>query len=343
MRPGTDDVELETINVIDDHAVQPTFSIVMPSYNTERFIGDAILSVARQHYQPVELVIVDDGSTDETAAAVEAYQERFAVPILLLRQRNQGAGAARNAGVAAAVGEWIVFLDSDDVLEPNALAAFATPLHTFPDAQWIGGDFSVVDEDDRAEIIPSLADRQKVRELLGEAFEDRRPLRLEDSGPKFIRVSLTAVGALAVRRDFFCQAGGFDESLRQAQDYHLWIRLAHLAPFHFVPEKVFRYRQRAGSKTNSGMPPRIGARAAFHALCDDKCLGVDHDAISERLNEFYVTDSIYCARKGRFRSALRLFWQARRYGRLRVRDFYVLAKALLKAVMYGAGRWQSFN
>src|SRR5262245_28948906 len=93
----------------------PRVSVVLPVYNGERFIGEAVQSVLDQTFHDIELLVVDDGSTDNTETTVR----QFKGPIIYHRQENQGAGVARNLGVAFAHGEWIAFIDADDIWDPQ--------------------------------------------------------------------------------------------------------------------------------------------------------------------------------------------------------------------------------
>src|SRR5262245_30132400 len=95
----------------------PLVSVVIPAYNCARFIGEALDSVFAQDYPELEVVVVDDGSTDDTCAVVEGYGDR----VKLIRQRNAGAAVARNEGMRRASGEYVAFLDSDDLWLPGKL------------------------------------------------------------------------------------------------------------------------------------------------------------------------------------------------------------------------------
>src|SRR5580700_8639860 len=95
----------------------PTISVVIPAYNAARFVGSAIESALAQTSTPLEVLVIDDGSRDDTAAVVQQY----AAPVGLLRQSNGGPASARNHGVRVARGEWIAFLDADDTWLPQKL------------------------------------------------------------------------------------------------------------------------------------------------------------------------------------------------------------------------------
>ena len=101
---------------------QPLVSIIIPVYQVEKYIGNTIKSVLRQTYKNIEIILVDDGSTDEsiTNALAEVEREHF-TEYKLVRQENKGLGEARNTGVDYANGEWIVFLDSDDTIQKDAI------------------------------------------------------------------------------------------------------------------------------------------------------------------------------------------------------------------------------
>ncbi len=111
--------------------IRPPVSVIVPVYNSERFLAEALDSIARQSAPPAEIVVVDDGSTDESAAIAARYPS-----VRLVRQANAGVSAARNAGLAAATGERLAFLDADDLFLPGKLAAQALALDAHP--EWDG-------------------------------------------------------------------------------------------------------------------------------------------------------------------------------------------------------------
>ena len=108
-------------------------SVIIPAYNAAATLGEALCSVEQQHVQPFEVVVVNDGSTDETAAVIQSFMDRL--PLVCVDQANAGLGAARNAGMRAAKGDAWVFLDADDVWGSNKLAHARDYLMRFPDVQ----------------------------------------------------------------------------------------------------------------------------------------------------------------------------------------------------------------
>jgi lipopolysaccharide transport system permease protein len=205
-------------------APRPLVSVVIPSYNYARFLGDAIESVIRQVYDRVEIVVVDDGSTDDTAAVVARYPD-----VKYVRQENQGLGAARNAGIRHATGEFVVFLDADDRLLPDALAAGVDSLRDHPDAAFTWGRFRYVDSGGSPldEMVPPSP----------EDVDDYRAL---------LRMNhIVSPATVMYRRAILERVGGFDldASVRASEDYDLYLRLASEYPICRHVALVAEYRK----------------------------------------------------------------------------------------------------
>jgi glycosyltransferase involved in cell wall biosynthesis len=121
----------------------PRVSVIVPTYNRARLVCATLESVFAQSYQDFEIIVVDDGSTDDTAAAVAAYGDR----VRYLRQANRGVNPARNCGIAAARGEFIALADSDDLWEPWKLATQVKLLETYPAVGFVFSDFFILKGD----------------------------------------------------------------------------------------------------------------------------------------------------------------------------------------------------
>ena len=139
---------------------EPRFSIIIPTYNYASYLPRAVDSVLAQPGGDYEVVVVDDGSTDETPKLMQ----RFGSPVCSLRQENQGPSAARNHGIGASHGEWLLFLDSDDVLLPTALPAFRAAIDRHPAADVLAGGFVSVSTTGRRKPrhAPDLSSRSEV-------------------------------------------------------------------------------------------------------------------------------------------------------------------------------------
>jgi glycosyltransferase involved in cell wall biosynthesis len=196
-------------------------SIIIPAYNSERTIAAAIESAVSQNFPNAEIVVVDDGSTDATPQVLEAYEGSIKVK----RQANAGAAAARNAGVAASVGEYLAFLDADDLWLPRRLERTVSALETNPDTVMAFGDYIPMDESGRL-LEPTRAGRAPShRDLLQKAW----PI-------------LTS--AVTVRRSAFEKAGGFCEEFKGCggDDPYMWLLLSEHGQFEYVAQPLMIYR-----------------------------------------------------------------------------------------------------
>ncbi|MGI4954407.1 MAG: glycosyltransferase family 2 protein [Janthinobacterium lividum] len=191
---------------------RPCFTIVMPAYRAERTIGVAISSVLRQSWRDLELIVVDDGSPDGTAAAA-----RTAIGDdprgRILRQANAGPAAARNLGAASGRGEWIAFLDADDRWAPDALAAYAGHFRAAPA---VGVSFGRIRFYDAALERPGRGSAHLPRVALAQAMAEN---------------PCCTASNLAVRRSLFAMLGGFDPLLTHAEDQEFIVRVLATTPW----------------------------------------------------------------------------------------------------------------
>jgi glycosyltransferase involved in cell wall biosynthesis len=216
-----------------------TISVIIPAYNAEAYLAEALESVLAQGEPIHEVIVVDDGSTDRTAEVAA----KFGAPIRYLRQDNAGASAARNHGIREATGEWIAFLDADDLWEPHRLSAECRILEANPDLVWVAGEFAY----------GYIDGSRTCRVATPEAFS-----LLSDQGVFDDFYAATAAGvvfstcSMLIRRDVFDEIGGFDESLITSGDRDLWYRIGDQYPqIGFVSEPLFLYRMVADSLQHS--------------------------------------------------------------------------------------------
>jgi glycosyltransferase involved in cell wall biosynthesis len=208
-------------------------SVIIPAYNAERYIAKAIESCLSQTYAPSEIIVIDDGSTDGTAAVAESFPS----PVRVIRlAENMGVSVARNRGVQASTGDWIAFLDADDWFLPEKLERQRRCALENEKAVLIYTAFRLVSLDGSesagrffspSELLPML--------------RYRCPIHLS---------------TVALRRDAFDSVGGFDPTHRTAQDWDLWLKIAarySVKLFAAVPEPLAVYRRVAGSLSSSAM------------------------------------------------------------------------------------------
>lgn len=195
-------------------------SVIIPTWNRVGLLGRAIRSVLAQDPAPCELIVVDDGSTDDTPNVVREMAGQAAVPICLLRQENRGAAAARNRGIKAARGELIAFLDSDDWWLPNKLALQTQALAAYP-----------------GHLI------SHTRELWyrgGRPVNQKRKHDPPDGDVFAASLGQCVIGmsTIMARRTLFARYGLFDETLPCCEDYDLWLRVGSREPFLRVAEPL---------------------------------------------------------------------------------------------------------
>ena len=203
-------------------------SIIIPCYNQSRFLGEAIQSALNQSYQNSEIVVVDDGSIDDTAMVAARYPG-----IDLVRQDNLGLSAARNAGAQAGSGALLIFLDADDRLLPNAVEAGIECLERAPQCAFVYGRYRLVTEDG----LPISAQ-----------------IRVAPNGDYFDMLRFNHIGMPATvlyRRTVFDVVGGFDTSLAACEDYDLYLRIARHHPIGRHVNVVAEYRQHAGNMSSN--------------------------------------------------------------------------------------------
>jgi len=192
----------------------PRVSVIIPTYNRSRMLKEAIDSVLSQDYPHFELVVVDDGSTDATAELLQAYGQ----DLVVIRQPNRGVSAARNAGIAAASGRYIAFLDSDDLWLPQKLTRQVRFFNQYPDALICQTEEIWMRNGRR--VNPGL----RHRKLSGMLFEPS------------LHLCLVSPSAVMIRRSLFRAVGRFDENLPACEDYDLWLRVGSRHPVYLIPE-----------------------------------------------------------------------------------------------------------
>ena len=205
-------------------------SLIIATFNHARFLGAAIDSALAQTLGAVDVIVVDDGSTDDTPAVLARYAGRVRV----LRQPNRGLAAARNAGLAAARGTYVAFLDADDVMAPTKLAAQLEMLERSPTIGWTYCDVLIETVATRTTVTASERFGYGARALDGWLF------------PELIHGNFIPAIAPMIRRTALDAAGGFDERLTALEDWDMWLRLSLIAEARYTPAVLVTYRIRPG-------------------------------------------------------------------------------------------------
>lgn len=195
----------------------PTVSVVIPTYNRARFLGAAVASVRAQTYPCAEIVIVDDGSTDDTAQVVAGLGER----IRHVRQANAGPAAARNRGIEESRGDLVAFLDTDDRWLPEKLAKQVDILQRDPAVALVCADMTIVDETGQVQVASNFEHRG-----MQAFFSGLEGHAIPDAPRRLLEVNFVNTSTVLARREVLQSLGGFDPRLRYGEDLELWLRIA---------------------------------------------------------------------------------------------------------------------
>lgn len=224
----------------------PCVSVIIPTWNRAEFVRDAIDSVLAQDYPSLELLVIDDGSTDATPEVVRSYGDK----VRYIRQANGGAASARNRGIAEATGEFVAFLDSDDLFLPGKLTEQVREFARQPEVVMVYSWFSILDASGRERLGRRFAATGQIaRSLVAHSMQ----------GP-------LATPTVMVRRAALLAAGGFDETMRLSEDTDLWCRLARLGPVGLVPRVLVQVRRHDGNLSRG--PGRARFLAASLRILD---------------------------------------------------------------------------
>jgi len=208
-------------------------SVVIPAYNAAATIGEAIESALAQDFRDREIIVVNDGSTDSTGEVLRRYGDRIRV----IEQANRGETGARNAAIAAAQGEYLAFLDSDDYWLPGRVASTLDALVRDRAAGLALCDFRIIDR------------------ATGKVFGEMRPGRAPRKGDIFETWPPMTPTAVTMRTDLARECGGFPEGIGWGGDVLLWLAAIQRRPFVYVSQVLAVYRSGA-SLTERRYPPR---------------------------------------------------------------------------------------
>ncbi len=215
-------------------------SVIIPTYNRASMVGDAIESVLKQDLDDIEIIVVDDGSKDETERVVRRYLQSRGDKVRYLKQENKGVAAARNKGIDAARGEYIAFLDSDDTWMTTTLGEKIAYLDKNPQ---IGMAFC-----NGIEKTAAGAER-KITETLLRHREKVMANDLERAFEMLMESNFIGVSGVMVRKRCLEDVGAFDEALPSVEDFELWLRITVKHKVHYFHECLYWRRLQSDNLT----------------------------------------------------------------------------------------------
>jgi glycosyltransferase involved in cell wall biosynthesis len=287
----------------------PLVSVIIPTHNRASLIGQTLDSVARQTFRDFEVIIVDDGSTDDTAKLVRNRDETYRY----VYQEQRGASAARNLAVREARGQLVAFLDSDDLWLPEFLGEVVGAIQVQPDAALGYSDFRTMDAYGR--ILRGHRKRQHGGRVTSKLFASI-----------FIHTS-----CVVAKREVILDGGGFDVRLEATEDYDLWLRLSLKYPFVSVPKPLCLRRTHNGSLSRNGNVNNLRRKAQlledFYARHGDGTIPAD--LARRRLAQTYFTAAKANARSRNFTESANLLRRSMQYvATSKAWPWYLLSLAL---------------
>lgn len=217
-------------------------SVIIPVYNGEKFIENAIVSVLNQKGVNFELIVIDDGSVDTTITVVNKYSDQ----LKLIKKNNEGVSKARNVGLKHAQGKYIAFLDADDVFLPGKLLKQVSALSSTDGAVLCHSNMGNIDENG------NLLDKPVMQHEMDDPPESGYVLK------NLFNWNFIFTSSVVVRRNVFSKAGGFNEQLSYAEDYELWLRISCYGKIIYLNEILLNYRIHENSASNKEHKMVIG-------------------------------------------------------------------------------------
>ncbi len=204
-------------------AQSPLVSVIIPAYNSAQWIEECLRSVAQQSYDNVEIIVVDDGSQDDTPAIISSLD----IDLILVKQKNAGRGAARNTGIKKAGGNFLAMLDADDILLRDSIEKRVDYLIENKDKGWVFTD--AMEFDQRGDL-----------RLFMEKFDWLRPE--SDQFVQLLKACFPLTSTVMIRAEILEKAGGFNPEINYAEDLELFLRLALLSEGGYIREPLTRRR-----------------------------------------------------------------------------------------------------
>lgn len=293
-------------------------SVVIPAYNREATVAAAVESCLAQTYEDVEIIVVDDGSTDRTLDVLNGFGPR----IKLISQTNGGVGAARNAGTRAASGEYVALMDSDDLAMPERLSLEAGLLASRPDINLVSTDFSAFTSGKpdyelshigtyyqavkRLGGVASIYPYHDVTWETGKFGEIPVAVRWGQAYELLLWGNFVHPGTSMVRRSVFDEVGFYDETLRYSTEYDWIIRIARIGQFAFIDAPLLRYRVSTTQLSHAaagGKMPLETVKVLEKVQRDDPALYAKHKAVFQlRLAESFISAAESLAGSDRFKA-----------------------------------------
>ncbi len=307
----------------------PKVSAIMPNYNNGKYIGEAIESVLNQTYKNLELIVVDDGSTDNSREVISQYKDDRLK--LMHIPHNGFPGAVKNCGIKVSKGEYIAFADSDDVWKNEKLEMQVNLLQTEKDVGLVHTDYEEID------ICGRLTEPSPYKLIATE-----RANRCKPSGWYFMELiygNFIDGPTVLVKREALEKVGLFDPELEIAEDYDLWLKIARQYKIGYVDKILFQHRRHSSNITNNKIrhyPQLIKALTKALQLNSDIYNEIA-PIIQQRIGNCYLWTGIEFLDRGQYQEATRYSLEAIKYNRMEPTRQILFLSSLLKTQAFFLG------
>lgn len=230
---------------------EPLLSVVIPFYNAGRYLRETVQSILAQSFNDFEILLIDDCSTDQSAAHIQPYlSER----VRYYRQQTNkgGPSAPRNAGIRLSRGQFIAFFDADDLMLPEKLADSIRSLMLFPGVGLLCTNFCSIDSVGRVTKVDFLSDYRDFRARLRHMDGERYRMNAKDAYTALLAGNFIGTSSVVIPRSVLEHIGGFDETLTNGDDYDLWLRITRKFDVLFIDRAYHAYRISGGSVSSRG-------------------------------------------------------------------------------------------
>ena len=273
-------------------------SIITPVYNTGSFLMEAVESFlnqkAYQHSElPIcELIIVDDHSNDQETLNILEILPSLSTNIKVFKnQRKKGVAGARNTGIDLAQGEWIGFLDSDDLFLPHSLSYRWNYINQNSHIAWLATPYLLLKEEIGIEKKPFSERNPFLYSIIHENYDKNIDSVISKPIALLCKYCILHVNTVLIKKEILIGLGGFNENLKCAEDYELWFKLAAQHDLHYLIEDTSVYRIRPGSLTHSSVPMYYYEDAMIYSLINNNNFKPYIPILQERLHFVLVN---YC-------------------------------------------------
>ncbi len=223
-------------------------SAIIPAYNSQDYILDAIHSIQNQTHPVDEIIVIDDGSTDHTQQILQSPTSK----IKYIKQENQGPSTARNTGIKAAQGDWVAFLDADDQWTPDKIEKQLLTLKHSPELHLIAGDMQEIGINNELITQSVLA-----KHNLLQKFQEINSLPIKNALAELVNKNFIPTGTVLVKRFTLIEVGMFNTAIRFGEDLELWAKIASKHPISCLPEVLILRRLHGQNATACTMPMLI--------------------------------------------------------------------------------------